>query len=159
MKLPVGGMQLELQAGAAQAQFDAQVDAAEQDKGIVADAQAAAAKAERDLNAELTKAEVNARIEVEKKAAEEAAKPPTVVGTVQFCRAETHCAGSLQLGACRYRMEPSSSWPPTEATTQVTALRRRITTRVRARGLLPFAVVRSSGSTPFANGCSIRITV
>lgn len=71
--------QMELQAGAAQAQFDAQVDAAEQDKEIVADAQAAAAKAERDLNAELTKAEANARIEVEKKAAEEAAKPPTVV--------------------------------------------------------------------------------
>lgn len=71
--------QMELQAGAAQAQFNAGVESAAQDKEIVADAQAAAAKAEQDLEAEITKARVNAELEVEKKAAEDAAKPPTVV--------------------------------------------------------------------------------
>lgn len=71
--------QMELEANAAQKQFEAGVESAAQDKEIVANAQADAAKAERDLESEITKAEVNARIEVEKKAAEEAAKPPTVV--------------------------------------------------------------------------------
>lgn len=61
--------QMELQAAAAKEQFDAQVDAAEQDKEIVAQAQADAVKAEQDLNAEIKKAEVNARLEVEKEAA------------------------------------------------------------------------------------------
>lgn len=71
--------QMELEANAAQKQFEAGVEAAAQDKEIVAGAQADAAQAERDLNAEITKAAVNARLEAEKKAAEEAAKAPTVV--------------------------------------------------------------------------------
>lgn len=71
--------QMELEANAAQKQFEAGAEAAAQDKEIVAGAQADAANAERDLNAEITKATVNARLEAEKKAAEEAAKAPTVV--------------------------------------------------------------------------------
>lgn len=74
--------QMELQAGAAQAQFEAGVESAAQDKEIVANAQADAVQAERDLNAEITKAQVDAELEVKKKTAEEAAKAaaaPTVV--------------------------------------------------------------------------------
>lgn len=71
--------QMEIQANAAKAQFDAGVDSAAQDKEIVADAQASAAKAEQELNAEIAKARVNAELEVEKRAAEDAAKAPAVV--------------------------------------------------------------------------------
>lgn len=71
--------QMELQAGAAQAQFEAGVESASQDKEIVAEAQAEAVKAERDLNTEIAKAEVNARLDVEKKMAEKQAEAPTVV--------------------------------------------------------------------------------
>lgn len=81
--------QMELQAGAQQAQFDAQADSAQQSQKIVADAEAAAAKAERDLNGELVKAEQKARLEMEQdaqrrqadamdKAAEIAAAAPIV---------------------------------------------------------------------------------
>ena len=73
---------MELEANAAQKQFEAGVESAAQDKEIVADAQAAAAEAQRDLESEIAKAQVNAELEVKKKTAEEAAKAaaaPTVV--------------------------------------------------------------------------------
>ncbi|MCQ2096783.1 MAG: hypothetical protein MJY87_02430 [Fibrobacter sp.] len=59
---------MELQAGAQQAQFEAQVEGAAQSQKIVADANEAAAKAERDLNGELVKAEQKARLEMEQEA-------------------------------------------------------------------------------------------
>lgn len=60
--------QMELQAGAQQAQFDAQADSVQQSQKIVADAEAAAAQAERDLNGELVKAEQKARLDMEQEA-------------------------------------------------------------------------------------------
>lgn len=60
---------MELDAGAAKAQFDAGVDSMAQDKEIVATAQADAVKAERDLESSITKAQVEATLDVEKDAA------------------------------------------------------------------------------------------
>ena len=74
--------QMDIQANAQKEQFNAQADAAAQDKEIVAKAQADAAKAEQDLKAEVTKATVNAKLEIEKKQAEktsEALTAPAVV--------------------------------------------------------------------------------
>lgn len=74
--------QMDLQANAAKEQFSAQVGAAEQDKEIVAKAQADAAKAEQDLKAEVTKATVNAKLEIEKKQAEKATEALTAPAVV-----------------------------------------------------------------------------
>lgn len=74
--------QMDLQANAKKEQFNAQADAAAQDKEIVAKAQADAAKAEQDLKAEVTKATVNAKLEIEKKQAEKASEALTAPAVV-----------------------------------------------------------------------------
>lgn len=74
--------QMDLQANAKKEQFNAQADAAAQDKEIVAKAQADAAKAEQDLKAEVTKATVNAKLEIEKKQAEKASEALTAPAVI-----------------------------------------------------------------------------
>lgn len=71
--------QMELQADAAKEQFNKQAEAESQDKAIVAKAQEDASNAERDLQTEVAKAVVNARLDVEKKAAEDASAAPAVI--------------------------------------------------------------------------------
>lgn len=74
--------QMELQAGAQQAQFNAQMDSANQSQKIVAEANEAAAKAERDLEGELIKAEQKAKLEMQQEEAKREAEAIDKAATV-----------------------------------------------------------------------------